>query len=346
MADDISSATLEERKLALDELKEQHDYELRTRELELKRTDSNWVARLFTPLTTTILAGIITFGASAVGTLIQSRNALELETRKEQHELILKMVSVGDEKQARANLKFLAETELIDKTLADRVLAVKDTPVLPSPGISTRSSSRDFEAVQNDDEALKLVISWEGGFVQDPTDPENSTNAGITLTGLSLYLGRQATLDELRNLSPGMIRDYYLSVLAPALGISTPIVRAAFLNLAVWIGRGPATQVFQAAAGKVGKTAVVQDGVFGPASIAGINAASSPDPLLFVETANCLILDQLKAMPSWPKFRTNWLQRLRAFSPEKLRGVCPDLQAAPVDTLPVDDESESNSRHK
>jgi uncharacterized membrane protein len=56
----------------------------------------------------------------------------EQETQKEQHELILKMISVGNVQQARTNLEFLAETGLVrDKGLADRILTVKATPVLP-----------------------------------------------------------------------------------------------------------------------------------------------------------------------------------------------------------------------
>jgi len=149
MSSDGDAPALEERRLALEELKAQHDYELRARELDLKRSESGWISRLFTPLTTTVFAGILTFAASAVGTLIQSRNALdlerqkfktnmELEQSKGQHELILKMVSVGDEKQARANLRFLAESQLIDDSLAKRVLAVKEAPVLPSGSRSPR----------------------------------------------------------------------------------------------------------------------------------------------------------------------------------------------------------------
>jgi hypothetical protein len=72
MPSDENAPTLEERRLALDELKAQHEYELSARELDLKRSESGWVSRLFTPLTTTVFAGILTFAASAIGTLIQS----------------------------------------------------------------------------------------------------------------------------------------------------------------------------------------------------------------------------------------------------------------------------------
>ena len=102
-ASDIVTDPLEERRLALEERKAQQDHEVKTLELSLKRAESGWVARLFTPLTTTIFAGILTPAASAVGTFMQGRSTLQLEREKfeanqkieqqrEQHELILKMV--------------------------------------------------------------------------------------------------------------------------------------------------------------------------------------------------------------------------------------------------------------
>jgi lysozyme family protein len=354
VSDDITQSTLEERKLALDQLKEQHDYDLRSRDLELRRAEGGWATRLFTPLTTTVLAGILTFAASAVGTLLQSQASLnlerekfradvDLEQRKEQHELILKMVSVSDEKQAKSNLRFLAETGLIDASLAGRIEAAKDTAVLPSPGTSL-SNSREFQAVKTDDDALDLVISWEGGFVSVDGNPQQSTNGGITLDELSTYLGRPATVDDLKSLSHDEIKKIYRRKLAPASGIIVPIVRAAFLNLAVWTGTNQATTTFQAAAAKVSGASVINDGVFGPQSIAAINAAAAFDPDLFVENANCLVLNHLKAAQGWSRFGPGWLQRLRAFSPINLRGVCPDLAAVPADGAQKDLASHNTAK--
>jgi hypothetical protein len=200
----------------------------------LKRFESGWISRLFTPLTTTVFAGILTLAASAVGTLIQSRNALDLERQKEQHELILKMVSVGDEKQAKANLRFLAESRLIDAGLAARVLAVKEAPVLPSPGAASPTSARDVRAVRSD--ALNLVLLWKEGFVPNAADPAASTNKGITVDALSRCLGHQASIDELKALTPTTIKDYHKKQLAPAARIEPPLVRAAFLNISVMSG--------------------------------------------------------------------------------------------------------------
>ncbi len=93
-----------------------------------------WLSRLPVPLMTTILAGILTVAGTIAGTFLQNYATLQLERAKEEHELILKMVSVGDLKQAKENVQFLAESGLIaDPDQAKKILATKATPVLPQP---------------------------------------------------------------------------------------------------------------------------------------------------------------------------------------------------------------------
>jgi lysozyme family protein len=251
----------------------------------------------------------------------------EIEHQKEQHELILKMVSVGNEAQARANLKFLAESKLIDENLANTILALKDVPVLPS-NTGTRSDNRAFQAVRTDDEAVELIISWEGGYSFSPgTDPSgtDAKNAGITIQTLSEYLGRQASVDELKNLPKSTILDIFKKrFMAPAEGIKNQLVRTAFLNISVWSGPNRAMRLFQTSAGRVLGKDIVADGILGPMSISLIN--SVPDPDLLVETADCLLIESLKNLTAYRDFGKGWIERARAFSPAKLHGVCSELQ--------------------
>jgi hypothetical protein len=334
MAMDVTTNSLEERRLGLEERKAQQDYELRALELSLKRAESGWFSRFFTPLTTTILAGILTLAGSVAGTLMQGRSTLQLErekfeanktleSQKEQHELILKMVSVGDEKQARANLTFLAESKLIDDSLGSRILGLNDIAVLPS-NTATRPSNRAFQAVRTDDEAIDLIIAWEGGFFLRPS-PTQASNGGISLIELSTFLGRNATIDEVKNLSKSTIREIYKKIYAaPAARINAPLVRAAYFNFASWAGSTRAIRTLQTAAGRVLGKDITPDGILGPASISLLN--SVPDQNLLVETADCVFLDDLKKDPLYQNFRNGWIERLRVFSPVVLHGVCPELQ--------------------
>jgi len=158
--------------------------------------------RLFSPLTATLLAGILTIAGSVTATLLQARStrdaavlqaeqtiilerqkfeatekletakfhsSKDLETQKQQHELISKMLGVGDVDQAGKNIRFLAEVGLISQDLATKILASKETPVLPRPTeTNARVSTYEFdenssqiERALNSDPALRAKLrAW------------------------------------------------------------------------------------------------------------------------------------------------------------------------------------------
>ena len=57
--------------------------------------------------------------------------------------------------------------------------------------------------------ALKLTLKYEGGFVNNPHDPGGATNMGITIATLSHELGRQATVNDVRNMSKDTASEIY-----------------------------------------------------------------------------------------------------------------------------------------
>jgi GH24 family phage-related lysozyme (muramidase) len=201
MPDDIS---LEERKFLFEQQRWQDELPLKKTELELKLHDNGWFARAFSPLTTTLMAGVLTIFGSVVATTLQTRNSFELEnrkfesnkrleTQKQEHELILKMASVGDIDQSRKNIRYLAETGLItDKALVERILARTDAPVLPAPNgatfpvpdsLSRRLSPRALEMIAGFE-----VISREN-YERTYTHPKwSGFNSGIMI-GIGYDLG-------------------------------------------------------------------------------------------------------------------------------------------------------------
>lgn len=48
---------------------------------------------------------------------------------------------------------------------------------------------------------MAFIARWEGGYVNHPLDKGGATNMGITIGTLSAWLGRKATVEEVRNLS-------------------------------------------------------------------------------------------------------------------------------------------------
>ena len=261
MEDQTKSFALEERRLALEEQKWKDEIALRKLELEAKARESDWTARLFSPLMTTLFAGILTVAGSVAATLLQGSNTLQLErekfestkkleqdkfassktleVQKEQHELILKMISVGNEEQARSNIQFLAQTGLIpDQTLAKRLLEAKATAVLPRSGVAANSNvSADTMSIGDSlkrvsVDALNMIIDFETGGRQSydarfghPTWP--GLAAGITI-GIGYDVG-YAQRDAFRRDWQRFLSEADLDSLMSAVGIVGPAAEA-FVN--------------------------------------------------------------------------------------------------------------------
>ncbi len=64
-------------------------------------------------------------------------------------------------------------------------------------------------AADDFDRCLKFTLQFEGGFVNDPKDPGGPTNLGITQATLSTFLGRQASIAEVKALTPAKVTPIY-----------------------------------------------------------------------------------------------------------------------------------------
>jgi lysozyme family protein len=64
-------------------------------------------------------------------------------------------------------------------------------------------------AAGNFEKCLKFVLQFEGGFVNDPKDPGGPTNLGVTQATLSAFLNRQATIAEVKALTPEKVAPIY-----------------------------------------------------------------------------------------------------------------------------------------
>jgi len=64
-------------------------------------------------------------------------------------------------------------------------------------------------ATGNFDSSLKFTLQFEGGFVNHPDDPGGATNLGVTIGTLSGVLGHQATIAEVKALTPQTVAPIY-----------------------------------------------------------------------------------------------------------------------------------------
>src|SRR5262245_16984588 len=61
----------------------------------------------------------------------------------------------------------------------------------------------------NFEKCLKFTLQFEGGFVNNPKDPGGPTNLGVTQATLSHFLGRQASIAEVKALTPQKVSPIY-----------------------------------------------------------------------------------------------------------------------------------------
>jgi len=259
MADDAENLTLEEQRLAFEERKWADEFSLRKLEMETKAREGTWAAKLFSPLTATIMAGILTVAGSVAATLIQNAHSLRLEQQrfdatkdlekekflssktldiqKQQHEMILKMIGVEDVDQARKNLRFLAETELIaDRKLAERLLAAKETPLIRPSSTGTSLSSilptvtpEEFKRRVSED-AIKMIIGFEGGADGEKFESNrgrpilSSSGVPSIVIGISYDLGL-VTPDKFQSDWGPYLGQADMARLAAAVGVRGAIVR-------------------------------------------------------------------------------------------------------------------------
>ena len=162
---------------------------------------------------------------------------------------------------------------------------------------------------------LGLVLKNEGGFVNDPDDSGGATNKGITIGTLSSYLRREATIDDVKNISDEQVesiykKSYWSKVLGDKLPTGLDVVVA---DMAVNAGVSRAAKLLQRAVG------AVQDGKIGP------NTLKSVEKLVQSHGADALVNKYSKHRENFynslnqQKFINGWLNRVRHTKSEALK---------------------------
>lgn len=155
--------------------------------------------------------------------------------------------------------------------------------------------------------ALAEVLKSEGGFVDHPKDPGGATNKGITLPTLSRYLGREATVFDLKTMTEstisGIYREYFWNAVQGNLLPSG--LDYVMFDAAVNHGPGRAARMLQ----KILETR--QDGTIGVYTIKRANAyiaQNSVAALIDQYLAERLALYQ--SLRTFSVFGTGWINRL------------------------------------
>lgn len=155
--------------------------------------------------------------------------------------------------------------------------------------------------------ALEFTLSAEGGFVDDPRDPGGATNEGITLYTLQAYVGSQATVDDLKNISPMLVdviyyEGYWQKVSASKLPSGLDL---SVFDMAVNAGVQRAIEQMQTALG------VSADGDIGPMTL---NAALHPSVDLQAVLNRLATVQEVfyKSLTTFGTFGIGWSARVDA----------------------------------
>lgn len=153
------------------------------------------------------------------------------------------------------------------------------------------------------DTYLPHVFAEEGGFVDHPKDPGGATNMGITIGTLSGYLGRKATVADVKNLSRvTAAKIYRVNYWDKIHGEELPAgVDYAVLDFAVNSGPARAAKFLQKIVG------VNADGIIGVQTIRAVNAM---DPIKIINALCDNRLAWLKGLKAWPNFGKGWGARV------------------------------------
>jgi len=166
-------------------------------------------------------------------------------------------------------------------------------------------SAANFPAELSDE------LVFEGNFVDDPQDPGGATDHGITLATLSHFLGRQATVEELKTMGPATERAIYRSMFWNVIqGDQLPSgVDLVVFDMAVNGGPKEAGEMLQRCVG------AEVDGQIGPKTLAALAGVS----------ARALISDYsedrdayYRGLRNFPRFGDGWLNRVAKCEAEAL----------------------------
>jgi lysozyme family protein len=155
-------------------------------------------------------------------------------------------------------------------------------------------------------------LVFEGGFVNDPQDPGGATDFGITLATLSHFLGRQATLAELKGLSDAAKAAIYRGGFWNMVqGDALPGgVDLCVFDMAVNGGPSRAAEMLQTVVG------ATLDGAIGQKTLAAVVAFGDTPALIQAYTGARTAF--YRRLAGFPHFGAGWLARVNKCEAEAL----------------------------
>lgn len=162
-------------------------------------------------------------------------------------------------------------------------------------------------AAGNFEKCLQFTLKFEGGFTNNPKDPGGPTNLGVTQATLSGFLGRQATIAEVKALTPATVAPLYRHRFWDHVG-GDDLPEG--IDLAVFdfgVHSGPSRGVI----GLQRALGIADDGDVGDVTIKAANKADPKTTINAVCDGRMAFLRQLKVFKAFGKGLTSRVDKCR-----------------------------------
>lgn len=155
---------------------------------------------------------------------------------------------------------------------------------------------------ENFDKCLKMLLAHEGGFVNHPKDPGGMTNLGVTKAVYDEWIGRSATEQEMRDLTPEDVAPIYKKKYWDKVrgdDLPSGVDWCAF-DWAVNSGAGRPAKAIQRCVG------AAQDGAIGPQTLGLVAERDAKEIINYVYDTRQKFYESLKTFET---FGRGWTRR-------------------------------------
>jgi len=168
---------------------------------------------------------------------------------------------------------------------------------------------------------LPQLLKFEGGYVDDPSDPGGMTNLGITMntfrSAAPSILGIPATSQNLKNLTPDQAGKIYESMYWDKVaGDQIEPQELADIVCDFYVNSGNhATKLLQSVLnGMNGGKALQVDGIIGPGTLDALSSVDAKEVYRRYKAGRAQYYrDLVSSNPHLSKFLKGWLNRVNSF---------------------------------
>ena len=163
------------------------------------------------------------------------------------------------------------------------------------------------------DEIIEEVLEAEGGFVNDPDDLGGATNFGVTQKSYSAFLGRNASVEDVKNMTREEAKECYKKDFwNPAKVDRLPEnLRHIYFDMVVNMGRKNAGKIIQQAVNtKKNQTLLEVDGIVGSGTLSQVTGLTLKDVLVersMFFANNCFDGSRFAKRTRQNKFLRGWI---------------------------------------